>query len=219
MIHVTSAPACLAVDTASPLTRAQALTLASATVLGQQVLGVARYVPLPGNAPGGDITAPELDGLLSAGLGVWLVQHVRRPGWTASPQYGTDCASAAVEYAQRLGYLPGAQLCVDQEGCASQGVAVARYLEAWAERVIAAGFLPCVYEGFSAGLTAEQLYAWLPSVHAYWSDYGTGRAVATRGFQIVQHPQQAIAGLPYPFDADSIAPDLLGGSLRWMVEA
>lgn len=219
--RVVSAPECLACDTSAGVTSAQARALAATTWKGERVRGLAQYVPIDAKRPGpGDITAGRLQGILAAGLGLWLVQHVKFPTWIASAQLGADMGGAAAQYAKSVGYLPGCNLGVDQEGCRSVGRPVADFLEAWAKEVAAEGFTypATVYEGFAAGLTAEQLYEWLPDVHSYWSDYGPGRAVAVRGFEVVQHAQQMLPGLPFYVDLDTIKADLLGGRLQWMID-
>jgi hypothetical protein len=152
-------------------------------------------------------------------MGLWLVQHVKMPGWEASAQLGSDLGGSAAEYARAVGYLPGAHLATDQEGCKSVGDPVIAFLEAWAKEATASGFdfLPLAYDGYAAGLTPEQFYSSLPSFHLYWADYGP-RVVAHRGFAIKQHAQQQFPELPWPVDLDDVKGDQLGGRLRWMVD-
>ena len=242
------APDCLACDTSYGVgllpSQARILHATSLAIPAgsapRPIRGVAQYVRRRrGVQSAGDITIGRLPMILSAGLGLWLVQHVAMPGWVASAQLGADLGGAAAEHAIEVGYLRTCHLGVDQEGCASVGRPVADFLEAWAAEVIKVrapaptpafgevtipeaqveeiGYRPLVYDGFAAGLTPDQLYAWLPRVHLYWSDYGP-RQVSHRGFAVKQHAQQTLPGLPFAVDVDEVGSDQLGGRLRWMVD-
>jgi len=203
---VQAAPDCQGVDTNFKLTPAGAQSL-----YASGIRGVARYVSLHEPEPASDITAEELAGILGAGLGLWLVQHVLMPGWIASADLGRKLGAAARDNAAAVGYLPGAHLALDLEGCRTVGTDVTAYVEAWAGEV--APYLPLLYVGYAAGLTPAELYA-LPSVHFYWSDFGP-RSVDVCGFAIKQHAQTAVAGIPV--DPDTIGADALGRRLMWMI--
>ena len=199
-------------DTNAKVTTAMARALAGASWNGRPFSFLLRYVGLHGPTPG-DIDAAELDGILSAGLLLGLVQHVRLPGWPASAAAGQATGHAAVTCARAAGYVEGAHLAFDLEGCASVGQAVIDHVEAWCDVVSGEGYAPLLYVGYAAGLTPTQLYESLPGVHAYWSDYGP-RAVDRRGFCLRQHAQTTIAGVQV--DPDEAFADSLGGRLLLM---
>jgi Rv2525c-like, glycoside hydrolase-like domain len=200
-------------DTSAKLTRAVAQGLAAATWAGQPLRFVFRYVPIVDGPAPGDIDAGERAAILDAGLWLGLVQHVCDRSWVASVGTGNGDGQRAAAAAQAAGYLAGAHLALDLEGCASVGPVVAAYVEAWAAVVLAEGFTPLLYVGYAAGLSATQLYQWLPSVKAYWSDYGP-RAVDPRGFVCKQSAQVQIAGVLV--DPDRASADRLGGRLLLM---
>ena len=210
---VKEAPDGLCVDTASPITPELAQKIASTTLMGQRIRGVAQYVGIHDNGPN-DINHDRLVGILGAGLGLWLVQHPYFPGWEASAELGMQMGAAARRNACLAGYASGACLALDLEGCKSSGQAVIDYVNAWVEQV-RDEFEPLLYVGFECGLTPQQLYESLPGVHKYWSDFGS-RQVSTRGFCVVQHRQTSCCGVLV--DPDTTQSDLLGARLLWMID-
>ena len=206
---VQAAPPCEIVDTNAKLGVA-----ALQAVLNAGYAGVARYLPLPRNNAGGDISADELRAILDAGLGLLLVQHVRSPPWNPANHSGEEDAQAALQLARDVGYLPGAHIFLDLEGIVpGSAEATKAFAEAWAKAVVTAGYLAGCYVGYDVPLNAQQLYD-LHSVTSYWSDAGP-RRVATRGFAMKQHAEIAIAGVK--FDPDTIASDLCEETPMWMV--
>jgi hypothetical protein len=211
----------LVVDTSARLSAAQAAALAAASWQGRPVVGVIRYVGLSSIPWPGDVSAAELDAILDAGLLLGLVQHCRRPDpgsatWhTTGAPMGSQDGAAAVSCARRAGYLAGCHLACDLEDCGSSAALVTEHVEAWADEVSAAGYLPLLYVGFCAGLDADQLYA-LPGFAAYWCDAGP-RAVSVRGFCLRQHATVSLAGLGV--DPDVASADALGGRLRLLGSA
>lgn len=208
---VQAAPDGLSVDTSAAISPELAMQISRTRLMGQPVLGVCQYVGFEHNG-GGDITTERLEGIMSAGLGLWLVQHVLYPGWTASAALGAQFGAAARRNAESVGYLPGAHLALDLEGCKSVGQPVIDYVNAWADAV-RDKYPVLLYVGYACGLTAQQLYDALPNVHCYWSDFGP-RQVTTRGFAIKQHAQTSFCGIPV--DPDEHHADLLGDRLHWM---
>lgn len=172
--------------------------------------GIARYVSLHMPSSSADITAAEVENIMQAGMGLWLVQHVLYPGWHASADLGTELGQAAQAHARQVGYLPGAHLALDLEGCASAGQPVIDYVNAWADAVRSV-YPVLLYVGYAAGLTPDELFHALPDVHAYWSDFGR-RSVSVRGFCVRQHPQVGAV------DPDTLQADQLGGRLQWMIQ-
>jgi hypothetical protein len=182
---------------------------------------VVRYVRRSANHAY-DITASELLGLLQAGLGVMLVQHVAPPNWQPIAANGKGYAAIAVDHAQKVGYPLGATLWCDLEGVASRewppmAPDVIGYCNAWCDRASSGGYIPGLYVGDSCGLTALQLYREL-RFQEYWSAYNLNldNFPAVRGVQMLQHPyppaDRRVAGIDFKYQEDVIRPDALGGS-------
>lgn len=207
-------PTCWGADTSSKLTAAAARGLSRAVINDSPIRFVWRYVFF-GEAVKSDIDADEARAICDAGLILLLVQHCRNPGWIASPDLGRSDGQWAARNAWEAGYEAGCALALDLEGLGNSGSVVAEHVDAWAEEVAGAGYMPVLYVGFQCGLTPEQLWE-LPRFARYWSDGGP-RSVANRGFCCVQHPSIQIAGVK--IDPDYAAPDELGGALVGMAEA
>lgn len=175
-------------------------------------LGVARYVPLPGNNPAGDISAEELERVLGEGLQLALVQHVRAGDprthlWDPGQHSGEDDARTACAAAKAAGYPEGAHVFLDLEAVSGTTVATVGFCLEWSRITLAEGFLAGLYVGYSVPLSPEDLYD-LQGFNSYWSDAGR-RQVATRGCAIVQGAEVVIGGVK--FDVDPVAADKLGG--------
>lgn len=196
------------VDTAYRLTTA---TIAAVKAAGY--LGVFRYVRLPDNGIGSDITAEELDAICQSGLTCGLVQHVRGPasglqGWQPSKHSGVEDALTAMAAAQAVGYPEDAHVFVDLEDISDTSEAAEKFAADWHDTVKI--YKPATYVGFAVPLSPSQLYALLGD--CYWTDPGN-RLVAVRGCAIHQGKTVTIAGAA--FDEDVVAPDSLGG-VPWM---
>jgi hypothetical protein len=217
---VQSAPNGLAVDTNWEVTPATLKSLAAARPVvqgapAQPVLGVAIYVSLHEPESVSDATVQKLADITQAGFGCWLVQHVLMPGWTASAQLGADLGGAACANAQKIGYLPGAHVFLDLEGCKSEGLPVIEFINAWAAQMTVV-YPPGLYRGYSSGLTSAQAYGALPTVHGYWKAPGPWD-VDVRGTFIEQlYPEVTIGGVTY--DYDILGADKLGGRLQWIID-
>ncbi len=211
--RVEEVPDCVLVDTSTKLDARACTALAASTWNGRSVRGAVRYISIHNEARG-DIDAVEVAAILEAGLGFMAVQHVRYPGWSATDtQGGIDGAAAAIN-AHGAGYLTGCTLWLDLEGVRNVGTEVVAYVNAWANAVAAAGYMPGLYVGYACGLSPYELYYDLPGIHVYWSDAGP-RAVADRGFAMKQHAQTVIAGVQV--DPDTATADAMGGRPRWMI--
>lgn len=178
----------------------------AATLAQAGYLGVARYVPLPGNSSVGDVSGVEVGCILDAGLQLLLVQHCRKPPVLLKLYDGTIDAGAAAAHAALVGYPAGAHLFLDLEGAAGTSDEVWTYCVAWGESVRSSGFLAGLYVGYSAILSPEQLYD-LPPFNSYWSDMGP-RVVASRGFAVKQQNAVTVAGVG--FDGDTVTADAKG---------
>ena len=207
---------CWGVDTviAGALTDEQLRALAEATLPnGQPVKFLWMYVPLSGNrASHWDASADRMRAACDAGLIVMLVQHCRSGLWTASAELGQADGEEAGVYASDLGYPTDAYIALDDESVANTGKPVTDHLVAWCEAVKFAG-RPCIYEGFSPGLSPSGLYG-IPNVDRYWGAAGPWnvdkRGVCCRQF----YPPVKVAGIVC--DMDHAFPDKLGGTLRGM---
>lgn len=182
----------------------------------QGYLGVGRYVPLPGNDASRDCSRNEATNITNRGLGLWLVQHVRMPGWSPGQHSGGADGLHAAQWAASIDYQAEAHIFLDLEGIEPYtphvAVATEQYAVAWAASVRQLGFSAGLYVGYDVPLSPRELYM-LHGFDAYWSDPGP-RSVITRGFCCVQGRQVKIAGVS--FDEDTIQLDKLGCVFAWV---
>lgn len=184
------------IDTAAKLTREIACAL-KAEIPGLEF--VARYIGLGAPSPG-DLTRAELDMLLSEGLGVMLVQHVRIAGWQPTEGRGHADGAAAAQQAMALGIPSGMVLWNDLEGIHGTGTDVIAYASAWCAVVRAAGYLPGAYIGSAVPLTSREIFGVLPYV-AYWSSGSFVQEQSGRGWQMYQlFPSVAHGGIAVDID-------------------
>ena len=170
-----------------------------------------RYVPRH-QANAGDLSASEASGILGAGLGLMIVQHVQLPGWSPTGTLGKEYGAFAAKSASDIGYKYGAMLWCDLEGVkvGTDHRDVIAFCNYWYDQVGTAGFTPGLYVGYDGGLTADELYTRLKFSH-YWSAYNLNadQFPAKRGVQMKQFLQQRLDGVLY--DPDVVQRDLLGG--------
>lgn len=227
------APACFAVDTSTKLTADQAKAIKAAGYKGVGIAGIGRYCSISQPNLSSDISPAELEDICrGAGLGCWLVQHVRYgvgsaqspEGWTPSEQLGTLDGLVARRHAALAGYPAGAHLALDLEGvnpktpaeqvsahCVSWGMAV----EDGATSATTPSYPGLLYDGYSADLSPEQLWE-LPAFRLYWSDFGS-RTLPNRGFVMKQIEENVvIAGVKCDVNL-VLEADALGGQLVWCV--
>ena len=165
-----------------------------------------------------DLTKKEARDILSAGLGLMIVQHVAPEGWSPSGRSGKLYGTTAAQEADAIGIPPGVTVWCDLEGVAAnaRSADVIKYANEWHKAVATAGYLPGLYVGWRAGLSSRQLHDDLRFTH-YWSGYNLSadRFPAVRGVQMKQRPaKQAdlISGFTSEsFDVDEIQTDQLGG--------
>lgn len=172
-----------------------------------------------------DITESEAHGVLQAGLGLMLVQHVENPGWIPTAALGTEYGHNAAAFAKSIGYQPGAMLWCDLEGVkvGTDHRDVIAFLNDWHIEAGKAGFTPGLYVGYDPGLTASELYYKLKFEH-YWSAYNLNKdqIPLVRGLQMKQGLEKVAFGIRY--DPDVIQPDSKGGlplmlvDTEWTVE-
>ena len=169
-----------------------------------------RYVPLPYNGVGNDVTSAELQAIAARKRKVVLFQHVRAGSWMASPQQGADDAVHAAAYAKSVGYAPldgypGPAIVKDMESVANPGPAAVGCMRSYIDAMQAHGFQAPGYCGFASGLTPAQ---WSALGVPVMSDFGQRQPPPGRGFAIKQHPEVVIFGVR--FDVDEILADLTG---------
>jgi hypothetical protein len=165
-----------------------------------------------------DLTAKEARDIISAGLGLMVVQHVAPEGWSPSSRTGKLYGTTAAHEAESIGIPPGVTVWCDLEGVApsTRSADVIKYANNWHTAVAMAGYLPGLYVGWRAGLNARQLHDDLRFTH-YWSGYNLNadRYPAVRGVQLKQRvatPSDLIAGFSTEsLDVDEIQTDRLGG--------
>jgi len=200
------------IDTDTKLTDAMLDAICAATWEDRHVAAIGRYVGLQQNGAG-DIDHDELERIVGHGLGCWLIQHVRYPGWAPTQQLGVADGQAARRNAELVGYPHGCNLVLDLEGVrpGTPDEQVADYCDAWANAVIDA-FGSTLYVGYAAVLGPSQLYA-RPNFHSYARDIGP-RSVTNRGFQWVQTAEDIVLE-GVKVDLGRVMQDALGGNLVW----
>jgi hypothetical protein len=147
-----------------------------------------------------------------------LVQYVESDSaWSPSAAKGTANGSVAATEATQLGIPSGVTIWCDLEGVAvgTPRQVVVDYCNCWYKAVNGAGYVPGLYVGYHAGLTATDLYKRLRFAH-YWGAYNLNadQYPAVRGVQMKQskhQPTDAVAGVQLDFQADRISADRLGG--------
>lgn len=193
----------------------QPLTAVSAKLFKENgEVFVIRYLPRTPELVIGNLTVSEVATILASGLKLMAVQHVALPGWLPTAALGMEYGAFAARYATSIGILPGTTVWLDLESVshAATSQLVIDYCKAWFVQVNAAGFAPGIYVGWETGLTSVSLHDDLP-FESYWNAYN-GPGVATRGCQIVQHPQQTLHSIVY--DPNILQADHFGGLPYWM---
>jgi Domain of unknown function (DUF1906) len=172
----------------------------------------------------GDLTRPEAENILNAGLGLMVVQHVGRTGWIPSPAKGTILGNHAANNAIFAGLPAGINVWLDLEdaytGFKDAGLAesdVITFCNNWFKQVSAVGYIPGIYVGFDAVLDSDQLFHSLNCQH-YWRAPGDIPDIAVRGYQVTQ-PRETIDIQVHGIniDIDFTKNDRLGGQALWLI--
>lgn len=164
------------------------------------------------------LNTTEASNLLSAGLGLMLVQYVEsESAWTPTAKKGTTNGGVAASEAERVGVPWGVTIWCDLEGVAAgtPRQQVIDYCNRWHSAVSGAGYVPGLYVGYHSGLTATQLYAKLRFTH-YWAAYNlnSDEIPIVRGVQMKQsqrRSQDSVPNFQADFQVDRITADRLGG--------
>lgn len=172
-----------------------------------------------------DITADEADGILDAGLGLMLVQHVAPDNWHPDADRGTAYGTTAGEEAAKIGYPEGGLVWCDLEMVAPHTTPslILGYCNAWYQAVNSAGYVPALYVGYGCGLSAQELYHGLLFRHyASGFNLSADQIPAGRGVQVKQRPYpgpHAIPGVPFEYDVQVCMADALGSRAIMVVRA
>lgn len=193
-------------DTDTPLNAASAARLRAA---GLDF--VVRYLP--------DMRTTELNAILSAGLAVMGVSHVRMPGWSPNAGMGHVDGTNVAAAAQSAGLLSGTTLWCDIEGVSSSCSAtdVIVYANAWTDAVATAGFEPGMYVGASSILSASQWYHAIKAAR-YWRSGSLVVEPETRGFCMIQESPLDVTVAGIQIDRDTVHADKLGDLPSWTCE-
>jgi hypothetical protein len=169
-----------------------------------------------------DLTSTEAKTILNAGLALMVVQHVLNPGWSPTADLGQTYGANAAKFTKQIGVPPGVNVWCDLESVSGDASAadVAAYCNAWYDEVAAAGYVPGLYVGYGAGLSASQVYSMLKFSH-YWGAYNLNadEVPAVRGLQLKQEVGTGgtIGGLTTEtYDDDVTMTDQLGGTALWL---
>ena len=192
----------------------QRITLAGAQALfAAGYLGVGRYVGLPGNVIGSDVTAAELAMLTGEGLEVLLFQHVRgnppaHPLWSPVDHDGAADAAEAAHRARAAGYPDNAHICQDLEACDGTAGQVLAYCLRWGRTMVSEVYGAMLYRGYAVVASDRELYE-LPDHNRYASDLGDHQ-IPVRGTCYVQTKYDVDVGGVVKVDTAIMRADLLG---------
>ena len=204
-------PGAQAFDTDTVLSSSEAAAL-SATGFSCAIRYLSRKTP----QNHGDLSATETQTILGAGLALMAVQHCPLAGWAPTAALGMQYGQAAATNAEAATLPVGTSLWLDLEGVASwaTGADTIAYVNAWAETVTAARYLPGLYVGANQPLGGDELY-WRLKVTRYWRSASTVPAIPYRGYCMAQ------ALMPSPvggvvIDRDVVMADAFGGLPMWL---
>jgi hypothetical protein len=162
-----------------------------------------------------DLSAGEAQTILDAGLALMVVQHCPSPGWSPTGALGEEYGQNAATYTADAEIPPGVNVFLDLEGIAP-GTAhsnIIAYANQWFAAVQTGGYVPGVYVGFNVFLSPDELFLDLTTQH-YWRADGNIPNISHRGYQLIQHIQNA--GTPSEFDRDVTQDDALGDAVLWL---
>jgi hypothetical protein len=160
-----------------------------------------------------DLTAIEAERIVTAGIGLYAIQHVAPGRWKPTGDLGFQYGRTAADELDHIGLPPGSIAMLDLEGVADTATAeqVIAYCNQWHSVVAGRGFAPCLYIGWESGLTGHDAYYRLRFTR-YCGAYNVNKdqAPAVRGFQLQQYSQVKVGGIMV--DPVVANPDRLGSS-------
>lgn len=163
-----------------------------------------RYLSRTSPQNPGDLSAPEAELILAAGLGLMLVQHCPRSGWLPSAERGLGCGQAAVGNAQAIGVPAGVSIGYDLEEVAAYATAADTLDDANEWQAATAAWSPMLYVGANQPLSGDDLY-WRWRGRLYWRSASTVPDVPYRGYAMRQ------ALMPSPVDGVAIDRNVVTG--------
>lgn len=163
----------------------------------------------------GQMNKARLDAVLDAGLAFMPV--------TLAGEYN-DGADDEIAQLRALGLPAGCSVWLDVEGQKAFNTPPAELIakiNAWAEKIAAAGYMPCLYVGVPQPLTSDEL--WNLKVQRYWRGQGSVRdrtnalAEPTKcGWCMTQmYPSITVGGVLV--DANIVGQDYRGRVPAWVV--
>lgn len=189
--------------------------LAAQRLAGIGMKFIVRYVSLDTTEGPGDLDKNEVHDILSGGLALMTVQHVRYPGWVPSAQMGSDDGGHAARHTVGAGIPAGVTVWCDLEGIKGTAQETIDYVKGWHQSVRSAGYGTGIYVGGGCPLTSAELYS-LP-VDRYWRSFSAVPNVDRRGYCMLQlYPSTMVGGVPV--DLNVVQKDYLGGLPRWVTE-
>lgn len=175
-----------------------------------------RYISL--NAESSyDLDQAEAQAILSAGLALMPVQHVRYEGWSPDATSGTQTGKNAADNVIHVGFPSGINVWLDLEGIDPNAApdAVIAYCNSWYDAVSAVGYIPGLYVGANSILDSQQLYSNLKFQH-YWHSLSIVPNVAVRGYQMIQSDGGTVHGVG--IDKNLTQADADRGQVQWFIQ-
>lgn len=164
-----------------------------------------------------DLTRAEAEVILAAGLALGVVQHVAPENWKPTGELGQQYGAVAAEQCELIGLPMGVNVWCDLEGVkvGTPDVDILAFLHEWWTAVAAKGYLPGLYVGWHAGLSAQQLYH-DTKFQYFWAAYNLNAddVPAVRGICMRQREQQTMVGVT--FDPDIIVADSLNNQATFL---
>jgi hypothetical protein len=162
-----------------------------------------------------DLGTKEAEGILAAGLGLMVVQHVAVEGWKPTGTLGLEYGVNAARFCKQLGLPSGVSVWCDLEGVNThtQSQDAIDFCNQWHSEVACQSYLPGLYVGWRPGMTAHEIYSKLRFTH-YWGAYNVDAIPLPRGFQMRQYAKKdtdKVGGVTFDFDVNYIRADSLGG--------
>lgn len=114
----------------------------------------------------GALTSNEVDTIVAAGLAIMPVTYGMKHGTVLDGALGDSYGLSSVRQASSAGIALGTTIWLDLEDASGTSQGIIAFVNAWAARILAAGFVPGLYAGAGAQLTSLELYAL--KVTRYW---------------------------------------------------
>lgn len=181
-------------DTNTPLTGAYATNLKAAGY-SFAMRYVSRSAETDTDAKkNGNLYIGEAQNILNAGLGLMVIQHVRKGYWSPSASLGTSDGSACAANCKNIGIPSWVSVWCDLEQVQGGSENIIAYCNNWDKAVSGASYRSGLYVGSNCGLTSQQLYQNL-SFSNYWKSASNVPAVEHTGYQMIQSGTITVSGV------------------------